>query len=388
MNSPVKNAALLEPAALAQQTLQALPLAACLVDRDGKVVMANDLWREVLPLQATALNSIIGANIFVLIEGLDCADPALARFATELRALLAGSGNTASGEYVRLIEGRPRWYEVRAARLAGDASGRWMLMHHDITARRAAQARAVALEAGLDKAVEERTRELQQRIDELESFTRAVAHDLRNPLFAVDGLARELMQSPMPGLTRETRECLMAIARSATQMAEILDGLRTLTRSVDETPRKQRVDLAAMAREIGDVLMYRFRYRKVALTIGALPPLESDPHLLRVVIQNLIENAWKYTARSAQAKIELGGRHDADGTNTYFVRDNGVGFANGATAKMFLPNKRVASGNGMSSNGIGLATVKRIVEKLHGRVWVEDNPNGGVTFFFSLPRTA
>lgn len=367
-----------------QWTLNALPLAACIIDRAGKVQMANDLCRHISPTQPLSWSEIIDADFLALIDQLECTDPALSRFGALLREVLAGRGNTVVSEYLCMQEGRPRWFAIHAAQLAGDAQKRILLTHQDITARRTAESHAVALETKLQQIERAQPADMQLKIHDLESFCRSVTHDLRNPLYAVKGLAEILLQSHALALSSEEREILMHIVGSATQMTEMLDGLRALTDSTEDTPVQQTVDLGSIARDVADTLAFRYRHRTVMFTVGALKPAKSYPRLLRLVMQDLIENAWKYTARVPKAVVEVGSILDRDGSVTYFVRDNGVGLSESAASKLFLPFNHLESASGLSGAGIGLATAKRIVDKLNGRIWAQGSPGNGATFYFQL----
>lgn len=258
----------------------------------------------------------------------------------------------------------------------------------EVSARRQASPRAVRDDARVEQAVAQRTAKLVQQIEDLETFCRSVAHDLRNPLFVVEGFARLLLQSHAPALSHEAQQHLQCITRGVAQLSGMLDGLRALSEVCRNALRLETFDLAAMAREVAAQLACRYPQRDVAFTIEALPPLASDPRLLRIVLQNLLDNAWKYTAHAAQAAVHLGSTTHADGSVTYYVRDNGIGFAPSAAAQIFLPFKRLSSANGFAGSGIGLASVKRIVDKLGGRVWAQATPGSGATFYFALPPNA
>jgi signal transduction histidine kinase len=138
------------------------------------------------------------------------------------------------------------------------------------------------------------------------------------------------------------------------------------------------------ARELLQQRLGAAKQRKVNVTVGTLPPVKADPRLMRVALQNLLDNAWKYTARAPAARIEVGSFNDAGGGVTYFVRDNGVGFAAKDAEQAFLPFKRLSRAAEFPGSGMGLATVKRIFDQLGGRVWAESKPGEGATFFWAL----
>lgn len=226
--------------------------------------------------------------------------------------------------------------------------------------------------------------QLLQKIDYLEAASRSVAHDLRNPLCAVDGLVRLLLDAHEGALTSEVREYIVCIGRAVGELSAMLDGLRSLSNTAVDPLNVVTVDLTQIARGIATHLARRHAHG-VKFVVAPIPEVRSDRRLLTIAMHNLLSNAWTFTARSPAATVEVGGATDKAGNVTCFVRDNGVGFSPQAAEKIFLPFKRLNSARSFGGSGIGLATVKRIFDHLGGRVWAQGSPGEGATFYFTLP---
>ena len=223
--------------------------------------------------------------------------------------------------------------------------------------------------------------ELEQRNQELEAFSYSVSHDLRAPLRAIDGFAAALAEDLAERLDDQSRGHLRRIRVSAARMSELIDDLLQLARFTRVELRKQRVDLAAIARRGTEQLRERDPDRVVDVQIPEHLVVEADPGLMRTVFENLIGNAWKFTAPRERASIEVG----VEGSNTFYVRDNGVGFDMQYVDKLFKPFERLHGPKEFEGTGIGLATVHRIITRHGGRVWAEGAPDGGATVYFTLP---
>lgn len=251
----------------------------------------------------------------------------------------------------------------------------------------------------LIRRLQQQVQELQARIDgmtaayaernrrmaaDLDLCARTISHDLRNQVAAIHGFVQLLTETQSHDMDQEARECLTWIGRGTAQLSLMLDSLHELLRIEFREPRIERVELTTMAQDITRHLARTHAGRTVRVSIADLPDAMGDPQLLRSALQHLLDNAWKFTARTQDARIEVGSSRDAAGVVTYHVRDNGIGFPAGEMAKAFLPFKRMSTAEGMPGAGIGLALVRRVVEKHHGRVWTEINPGGGASFYFTL----
>lgn len=226
----------------------------------------------------------------------------------------------------------------------------------------------------LERRVEERTAQLQLANDELEAFTSAVSHDLRAPLRAVSGFAAQLREEHRDALGAPLTKVENAAARAQALVTDLL----ALSR-VSRTPiARERVDVSALATEIVTELRATAPAREVTVAIEAGLVVDGDPTLVRAALDNLIGNAWKYTAKRHDARIEVG----RTGDGALFVRDNGVGFDMTYADKLFVPFHRLHSE--FEGTGIGLATVERIARRHNGRVWADAAPDRGATFYLVL----
>jgi PAS domain S-box-containing protein len=214
---------------------------------------------------------------------------------------------------------------------------------------------------------------------ELDSFSYSVAHDLRAPLRAINGFATALTEEYGGRLDEQARHYLSRITVGADRMAELIDALLSLARLTRADARKEPVELTALARNIVEQLRALDPKRDVEVLLPAPLVVKGDQALLHQLLQNLLGNAWKFTAKTPGPRIELG----RDGA-TYFVRDNGAGFDMAHVGKLFAPFRRLHAPADFEGTGIGLATVQRIVRRHGGRVWAEARENAGATFYFTL----
>ena len=231
--------------------------------------------------------------------------------------------------------------------------------------------------------MERANRQLRVAYDELESFSYAAAHDLRAPLRHISGFAEALLEDYLPALDAQGRDYLRRIAAATGRMDALIDDLLQLARVTRSEMRHETVDLSALAREIALGIQHDSP-RPVDWIVAPDIVAEGDAGLLRILLTNLLENAWKFTARRDRARIEFG-QELKDGHKACFVRDNGVGFDMGlAESKLFKPFHRLHSAEEAAGTGIGLATAARIVTKHGGRIWAESAKDAGATFWFTL----
>lgn len=217
---------------------------------------------------------------------------------------------------------------------------------------------------------------------ELEAFNYSVSHDLRSPLRPLDGFSLALIEDYGGLLDDKGRNYLTRIRSAAQRMSQLIDDLLRLSRIGRAEVRMNRVDLSAMARSIVDELRRDEPARVVDFVVAELT-VDGDAQLLRIALENLLRNAWKFT-RHGDARIELGARVAGDET-VYFVRDDGVGFDPKFAKRMYQPFQRFHSNDEFEGTGIGLAIVERVVRHHRGRIWAESSPGEGATFFFTLP---
>jgi PAS domain S-box-containing protein len=219
---------------------------------------------------------------------------------------------------------------------------------------------------------------------ELETFSYSVSHDLRAPLRSIDGFSRALLEDYGEGLDAEGRAMLERVRAASQRMGELIDALLELAGVSRHEIRRQRIDLSALARELATALARAEPRRAVDFVIRDGLAIEGDVQLVRVMIQNLLDNAWKFTARHPHATIEVGMAPPGEAPSAYFVRDDGAGFDMTYAAQLFGAFQRLHTRSEFPGTGIGLATVKRIVHRHGGRVWAEGAVEGGATFYFTL----
>ena len=248
----------------------------------------------------------------------------------------------------------------------------------DLTERKRMQAAHAA-----NAALEIKTAQLQVANAELESFSYSVAHDLRAPLQATLGFTQLLLESP--NLDAESRESLKEIETSSKKMGGLIDALLELSRMTRSKMRLERVNLSEVARSIVDRLAKQEPNRNIDVRVEEGLTAEADTNLARAMLDNLIGNAWKFTSKAIEPKIEFGRGEDDRDQPAFYVRDNGAGFDMAHAEKLFAPFQRLHDFGDFPGTGIGLATVSRIVRRHGGRVWAEGKVNGGATFHFTLP---
>jgi light-regulated signal transduction histidine kinase (bacteriophytochrome) len=220
--------------------------------------------------------------------------------------------------------------------------------------------------------------------DELESFTYSVSHDLRSPLHHIGSFAAMLRERPETRLDEEGRRHLASISDSAAVALKLIDDLLSFSHLGKSQIRRSPVDLSELVESAREDVCRSAPERSVAWNVGRLPLVQGDPSMLRIAVQNLIENAFKYTRPREQALIEVGSRPDAHSVVVY-VRDNGVGFDPQYAGKLFRVFERLHRQNEFEGTGIGLAIVNRVITRHGGRTWAEGEVGRGATFYFSLP---
>jgi two-component system, sensor histidine kinase and response regulator len=253
--------------------------------------------------------------------------------------------------------------------------------------KRQAQLLAESEQAALDLAETraELVRDLEHKNRELESFSYAVSHDLRAPLRRIDSFSRAVLEGQGERLDDSGRRFLNRVREASQHMSQLIDDVLYLSRVTRANLREQEVDLSAVANLILSRLQESDPERTVEIKVRPGVVVTGDGQLLRIALENLLENAWKFTSKSPGPRIEFGVTQ-ASGEPTYFVRDNGAGFDMTYADRLFGPFQRLHPQNEFSGSGIGLATVQRIIHRHGGRVWAEGLVGQGATFQFTLGR--
>jgi signal transduction histidine kinase len=218
---------------------------------------------------------------------------------------------------------------------------------------------------------------------ELEAFSYSVSHDLRAPLRAIDGFSKELLVNCESKLDERSKQDLARIRAATQRMGQLIDDLLTLSHLSRRELKYEMVDLSAQVREITQKMAEAEPERAVECTSEPSVFCQGDPHLVRIALENLIANSWKFTRSRATPKIEFGA-FNQNGSRVFFLRDNGAGFNMAYADKLFRPFQRLHDTKDFPGTGIGLALVQRIIHRHGGKVWVEAEENKGATFYFTL----
>jgi signal transduction histidine kinase len=251
----------------------------------------------------------------------------------------------------------------------------------------AAHYQLISIELKARKEAEEalriQNRELISANKELDAFSYSVSHDLRGPLRAVDGFAEVLLEDLDKKLHPQAQTYAREIRRAAATMAKMIEDLLSLARVTRAQLIRQQVNLGELAKEIASDLQQSEPGRDVRFVTSSDIIVEGDPGLLRIAMENLLRNSWKFTSKRDQASIEVGAQSNG-AELAYYVRDNGAGFDMRQADRLFRPFQRLHLANDFPGTGIGLATVERVIRRHGGTIWAESAPDEGATFYFDL----
>jgi PAS domain S-box-containing protein len=302
-----------------------------------------------------------------------------------------------AAKMARAFAGEPQRFEFWGRRASGEVfpkdvrlvRGTWfgqdviIATADDITEQVKARTEVGQLNESLEKRVQERTSELTSANRELESFAYSISHDLRSPLRAIDGFSHLLAEEYGDKLDDQGRDYLGRVRRAVQRMGTLIDDILELSRVTRQEMRREQVDIGRLAAELNEEIARAWPDRHPSFSRPERCLVEGDPQLLRLMLQNLLENAWKYSSRNPAPKIEFG--HEVvGGKQVCHVRDNGVGFDMAHASRLFTPFQRLHKPEEFEGSGIGLATVARIVHRHGGRIWAESAPGEGATFRFTL----
>lgn len=260
-------------------------------------------------------------------------------------------------------------------------------LFQDITARKLAEEEIRKLNTELEQRVRERTAQLETTNKELEAFSYSVSHDLRAPLRGIDGWSQALLEDYQDKLDEQGRLYIDRVRSETQRMGHLIDDMLKLSRLTRAEMVKERVDLSTLAQTVVERLKQDTPQREVDFNIQAGMTAEGDLHLLEAVLVNLLGNAFKFTGKRADARIEFG-QTSRQGQRVFFVRDNGAGFDMTYAQKLFGAFQRMHKVSEFPGTGVGLATVQRIIHRHGGHVWAEAETGCGATFYFTLEETA
>ena len=300
-------------------------------------------------------------------------------------SVMQGESGTLEFEVLGL-KGTRRRLETHAAPMRDAANKIVSLLGitRDITERIRIEEEIRQLNINLERRVLERTTELAAANQELEAFSYSVSHDLRAPLRAIDGFSQAVLEDYADKLDDQGKDYLNRVRTATQRMGHLIDDMLTLSRVTRAEMRRETVDLSALAADVFAELQKSEPLRPVDWHIESGLVAEGDAQLLRVVLVNLLGNAWKFTGKTANAKIELGVQNNAESAPGFFVRDNGAGYDMAYADKLFGAFQRLHLASDFTGTGIGLATVQRIVHRHGGRLWAEGFVGKGATFYFTL----
>ncbi|HRY45173.1 MAG TPA: response regulator [Thermoanaerobaculia bacterium] len=351
------------------------PVAILVTDDAGRVLDANPAASLLSGYDPVEL---LGANVSILL-GEGGGD-------TPLRlAAGAPSAPSRTTEWrLRRKDGTPRHVSLTAIRLE---DGRVLAFCEDDTERVRAQDAVLKANAELETRVRERTAQLEHLNAELEAFTSSVSHDLRAPLRALDGYAAMLEEEVEDRPESDCRRHVDAIRRNVRRMSELVESLLTLSRAGRQPLRTGPIDMERLARSVLDELLVPEEREKTEVVFRPLPAAVGDESLVRQVLANLVGNALKFSARKERRRLEIGARNEG-GRTCWFVSDDGIGFEPAHAEKIFRIFERLPGAEEFEGTGVGLAVVRRIVERHGGVVRAEGTPGKGATISFSLEEGA
>jgi PAS domain S-box-containing protein len=359
--------------------IESAPDAVVIVDARGCIRLINSQGEHLFGYSRVEL---IGQPVEILIPLEFRADHEKhrARYQSKPTTRPMGSGLDIRG---RRKDGTEMALELSLSPRQDGAQPGAMAIVRDVTVQRASEREIRRLNRDLHA----HAKELEAINGELEAFSYSVSHDLRAPLRAIDGFSQALLEDYGEHLDSAGKDYLQRVRNGAQSMSLLIDDLLKLSRVTRSELRIAEVDLANLAREVVEELREAEPERDVAVEIEDILQVHGDTALLRVALQNLLNNAWKFTACTEPARIQVG-RSSLDGDSVVFVRDNGVGFDMAYSSKLFGAFQRLHPQREFPGTGIGLATVQRVIHKHGGRVWAESEVNHGASFYFTLGERA
>jgi PAS domain S-box-containing protein len=350
----------------------------CVADNDGNLQRVNPAWEETLGWTISDLSKK---------PFLELAHP------DDREVTLRAIEENATGPAAAVVEfenrylckdGSYRWFQWSTA--AAPAQNLIYAAGRDITERKEAEAALRQLAEDLEERFAARTADLSAANEELEAFAYSVSHDLRAPLRGIDGFSQAVLEEYSESLDETGRDYLVRLRSASQRMGHLIDDMLSLSRVSRFELSREQMDLSAIATSLSVELQEREPDRHVEFVIHDGVTALGDFRFLSIVLENLLANAFKFTSKSATARIEFG-RELVDGENAYFVRDDGAGFDMTYAEQLFVPFQRLHTVTEFPGSGIGLATIRRIITRHGGRVWAHGEIDRGATMYFTLGET-
>ena len=371
--------ALQQTESMLQLVLDTIPTRVFWKDRDSVYLGCNQLFAKDAGLNEAG--EIVGKTDYSLVWK----DQAALYRSDDKEVMQSGEPKLYYEEPQTSPSGQLIWLETSKTPLT-DGKGNILGIlgtYNDVTERKVNEEELLKHRERLEELVRERTNELTAVNEELESFSYSVSHDLRAPLRSIDGFSQAVLEDYAEQLDGAGKDYLQRIRQNTQHMGKLIDDILELSRVASRELKRERIDISEIARDISDALRQAEPERAVEFRILSPLMVEADPQLTMIVLDNLIRNAWKYSSKNASTLIEIGST-SARGRMAFFVRDNGVGFDMQFADKVFSAFQRLHAKSEYEGDGVGLATVQRIIHRHGGEVWVDAEPNKSATFYFTF----
>ena len=355
------------------------PVTIVITDTEARIEYVNPKFTE---LTGYTPDEVLGRNPRIMQSGLMPAG-----VYADLWAAI-GAGRTWKGEFHNRKKNGELFWESATIAPIKDAAGvitNFVAIKEDITGRKRAENQLQQLNEELEERIRQRTALLELANTELDAFSYSVSHDLRTPLRGIDGFSQALVEECGDQLSPAAKHYLQRVRAGTQRMGQQIDDLLKLSRVSRTKLNRQRLDLSALAAALVEEIRQGDPGRNLEFRLEPGLVASGDQGLVRSVLQNLLGNAWKYTAKVPAVRIELFRAVQPDGSEAFCVKDNGAGFDMAYAGKLFAPFQRLHSTHDFEGSGIGLAIVQRIIRRHGGQVWATGEVDRGASFFFTLP---